>query len=181
MWVRIPRAYANLSRGALQTRPVGVHLSVGVHAILYRLLYFRPTLYHSQPAVQFSNGQVSVFDQRLYNYRSAMECPTGYIQVPSDRLPTSRQPQHTSAVYPNVSWRVSNCRPVLTTGRSALDRQCNSLPAEHIPIVRLSHPESMRFSTGCASLGMASTWSSRFHKISCFQDFNKFEVACFSI
>ena len=104
----------------------------------------------------------------LYNYRSAMECPTGYIQVPSDRLPTSRQPQHTSVVYPNVSWRVSNCRPVLTfsTGRSTLDRQCNSLPAEHIPIVRPSHPESMRFSTGCASLGMASTSSSRFQKIS---------------
>ena len=100
-----------------------------------------------------------------------MEGPTGYIQVPSDRLPTSRQPQHTAVVYPNVSWRVSNCRPVLTTGRSALDRQCNSLPAEHIPIVRLSHPESMRFSTGRASLGMASPSSSRFQKTSWSQDF----------
>ena len=98
---------------------------------------------------------------RLWNARPA-------LQVPSDRLPTSRQPQHTSVVYPNVSWRVYNCRPVLTfsTGRSVLDRQCNSLPAEHIPIVRLSHLESMRFSTGCVSLGMASTSSSRFQKIS---------------
>ena len=136
----------------------------------------------SASTVQFSSGQVSVFDQRLYNYRSAMECPTGYIQVPNDRLPTSRQPQHTSVVYPNVSWRVYNCRPVLTfsTGRSTLDRQCNSLPAEHIPIVRLSHPESMRFSTGCASLGMASTSISRFQNLM-ISRFQEFEISCFNI
>ena len=93
---------------------------------------------------QFSTSGCTIIS-RLWNAQPAK-------QVPTDRLTTSREPPHTSVDYPNVSWRVYNCRPVLTfsTGRSALDRQCNSLPAEHIPIVRLSHPESMRFSTGCA-------------------------------
>ena len=109
---------------------------------------------------QFSTSCCTIIG-RLWNARPA-------LQVPSDRLPTSRQPQHTSADYPNVSWRAYNCRPVLTfsTGRSTLDRQCNSLPAQHKPIVKLSHPESMRFSTGCANLRMSSTSSSKFQKIS---------------
>ena len=116
---------------------------------------------------QFSASGCTIIG-RLWNARPA-------IQVPSDRLPTSRQPPNTSVVYPNDSWRVYNCRPVLTfsTGRSTLDRQCNSLPAQHKPIVNLSHPESLRFSTGCPSLRMASTSISRFQNlmISRFQEF----------
>ena len=125
-------------------------------------------LYHSQPAVQCSNGKVSVFDKRLYNYRSAMESPTGCTSPTRPATHVTRASKHIGRLSKCQLAGVQNCRPVLTfsTGRSTLDRQCNSLPAEHIPIVRLSHPESMRFSTGCASLGMASTSSSRFQKIS---------------
>ena len=77
---------------------------------------------------------------------------------------------------------VQNCRPVLTfsTGRSTLDRQCNSLPAEHNPIVRISHPESMRFTTGCASPGMASTSSCRFQDLM-MSRFQEFDISRLSI
>ena len=159
---------AKLPRRALQIGPVGVRfyrlapMQFSTGCFIFGRLCTTLCQQCNSPTGEslFSTSCCTIIG-RLWNARPA-------LQVPSDRLPTSRQPQHTSVDYPNVSWRAYNCRPVLSfsTGRSTLDRQCNSLPAQHKPIVKLSHPESMRFSTGRVSLGMASPSISRFQKTS---------------
>ena len=116
-------------------------------------IFGRPSTTHSQHSAILQRASLS-FRPTVVQLSVGCGMP--------DRVYTSPK----RPVTHGVSWRVYDCRPVLrfSTGPSTLDRQCNSLPAGHIPIVRLSHPESMRFSTGCASLGMASTSSCRFQK-----------------
>ena len=84
----------------------------------------------SASTVQFSNGLVSVFDQRLYNYRSPMECPTGYT---SPKRPAT----HVATASKHIG-RLSKCQLAgvqLPTGFDILARPFHSRP-------------TMQFSTG---------------------------------